>query len=165
MNRSLFIIPLSKTSKSQKNGHMLHCLGTTALYLYTTLISFGYYSEGQLQKDVWATLTTWKIVHLPVVERFEYVGIANWCLIILPNACLALWCATRLLKQTYRLPQRIGVYLVGAIAVCIIPIFDTRQEIDLLNSLLGNFGFIVNFIYLPLLLILIWMVKKVKKKT
>lgn len=161
----LIYYPFIKDKQKSKKWAHAALLGTTALYLYTTLISFGYYSEGQLQKDVWATLTTWKIVHLPVVERFEYVGIANWCLIILQNACLALWCATRLLKQTYLLPQRIGVYLVGAIAVCIIPIFDTRQEIDLLNSLLGNFGFIVNFIYLPLLLILIWMVKKVKKKT
>ncbi|QQZ10461.1 GerAB/ArcD/ProY family transporter [Heyndrickxia vini] len=167
MGYESFIIyyPFIKDKQKSKKWAHLALLSSTGLYLYTALISFGYYSEEQIQKYVWATLTTWKIVHLPVVERFEYVGIANWCLIILPNACLALWCATRLIKQTYRIPQRIGVYVVGAIALFIIPIFKSREQINLINNLLGSLGFVINFIYIPFLFICVWIVKKVKNKT
>ncbi|MES1046476.1 GerAB/ArcD/ProY family transporter [Heyndrickxia oleronia] len=155
---------IKEPNKSKKWAH-IGLFSSTALYLYTTLISFAYYSEEQIQKYIWATLSTWKIVHLPVVERFEYVGIANWCLIILPNVCLALWCASRILKQTYKISQRKGVFIIAALSLLIIPLLRTRQQINMINSILGNLGFLINFIYIPFLLILVWLLKKVKLKS
>lgn len=160
----LIYFPFIKDRNKSKKWAHLALMSTTAVYLFTTIITFSYYSEEQLQKYIWSTLSAWKIVHLPVVERFEYIGIANWCLIILPNACIALWSATRMLKQTYRIPQRKGVYILGAFALIIVPLLRTRQQIDYLNTIIGILGFLINFIYIPLLLLLIWLKKKVKKK-
>ncbi|MFB7304348.1 GerAB/ArcD/ProY family transporter [Heyndrickxia sporothermodurans] len=116
------------------------------------------------QESIWPTLTTWKIVHLPVVERFEYIGIANWCLIILPNTALALWCGSRLIKQTFKITQKKGVLILCAIPIIIVPFLKTRQQIDILNNVFGHLGFLINFIYIPFLLVLVWLAKKVKAK-
>lgn len=166
MGYEAFLIysPFVKNTNQSKKWAYLALLVSLLMFLYTAVLTFGYFSEEMLQRYVWPTLTTWKIVHLPVVERFEYVGIANWCLIILPNTALALWCGSRLLKQTFNFSQKKGVVILCAIPLIIVPFFKTRQQIDMLNNVFGHTGFLINFFYIPFLLILVWLVKKVKAK-
>ncbi|MGE8206559.1 GerAB/ArcD/ProY family transporter [Heyndrickxia sp. NPDC080065] len=156
--------PFVKDQQKSKKWAYGSILVSSLMFLYTAVISFAYYTEEQIQKYIWATLTTWKIVQLPIVERFEYIGIANWCLIILPNTSLALWCGSRMIKNTFKISQRKGVLLISVISLIIVPFFKTRNQINKLSYLLGNIGFLVDYIYIPSLLILIWLVKKVKKK-
>ncbi|MGE6257501.1 GerAB/ArcD/ProY family transporter [Heyndrickxia sporothermodurans] len=160
----LVYYPFIKNYEKSKKWAFISLTTSCVLFLYIAVISFAYYSEEQIQKYIWATLTTWKIVHLPVVERFEYVGIANWCLIILPNTSLALWCASRLVKQTLKISQRKSIYVLSLIAFIGVQFFITRQQIDILSTLVGKIGFLVTQIYIPILFILLIIVKKVKKK-
>ncbi|KQL53160.1 spore gernimation protein GerB [Heyndrickxia shackletonii] len=154
---------IKEPKKSKKWAHLGLCY-SLLFYFYMTIICFAFYGEEQLQKDIWATLTTFKIVHFLVVERFEYIGIANWCLVILPNICLSLWCATRLLKRTMKIKQKYGVWILSGIILICCPLFNNRLQINLLNAITGNTGFILNFIYIPILFLLASIVKKVKKK-
>jgi spore germination protein AB len=154
---------LKNGNKSKKWAHA-SLLFTTITYTALTLVSFAFFSEKQLEKTVWATLSMWKIVHLPFVERFEYIGIANWCLVILPNICIAMWCASRIAKRSFHLHQRKTLVILSAI--CIIGgslIFD-RQQINTLNDITSKVGFYVNFVFIPLLFFMILLMKKVKKK-
>ena len=41
---------------------------------------------------------------------------------------------------------------------------STRAEVSLLNDITGQIGFVFNFIYIPLLLVVVMIVKKVKKR-
>ncbi|WP_066231817.1 GerAB/ArcD/ProY family transporter [Heyndrickxia sporothermodurans] len=166
MGYEAFLIysPFVKNTNQSKKWAYLALLVSLIMFLYTAVLTFGYFSEGMLQKYIWPTLTTWKIVHLPVVERFEYIGIANWCLIILPNTALALWCGSRLIKQTFKITQKKGVLILCAIPIIIVPFLKTRQQIDILNNVFGHLGFLINFIYIPFLIVLVWLAKKVKAK-
>jgi spore germination protein AB len=157
--------PFIKDPKKSKKWAHSGLLFSTILYLYITIITFAFYAQRQLQKDVWATLTTFKIVHFPVVERFEYIGIANWCLIILPNVSLSLWCASRILKKTLKIKQKKGVVILSALILFGCLMLKTRLHIDLLNNFVGNIGFLINFVYVPILFLLLKIVKKVKKKS
>jgi spore germination protein AB len=154
---------IKNPEKSKKWAH-LAILSTTILYTVLTIITFAYFSEGQLEKTVWATLSMWKIVQMPFVERFEYIGIANWNLIILPNICIALWCSSRILKRTVNIKQKKGVILIALLCLVSLSFFETRDQINWLNDLTGRIGFYLNFIYIPFLLVIVLIVKKVKKK-
>jgi hypothetical protein len=159
----VFFYPFIKNPEKSKKWTHFGLIFTMILYLYTVFVSFSFYTEEQLSKDIWATLTTFKIVHLPVAERFEYIGIANWCLIILPNVCLALWCATRIFKRTIKLNQRIGVILISVLALIIMMFFKTRGQIDNLNTIVGGVSFLLDYFYIPLLTVILLLVNKLKK--
>ncbi|WP_433744289.1 GerAB/ArcD/ProY family transporter [Falsibacillus pallidus] len=154
---------IKEQGKSKKFAHF-GLFSTTLVYLYTALITFGYFSQGQLQKTIWATLSLWKIVELPFVERFEYIGIGNWCLIIMPNICISLWCASRIIKKTFPISQKWAVIILSAACLMVVTLFNTRLQVNTLNDMMGKIGFYLNFIYLPLLLILLLIIRKVKKK-
>lgn len=161
----LMLYPFIKEAKkSQKYAHW-GLLTTTAVYTLIAIISFAFFSEKQLEKTVWATLSMWKIVEMPFVERFEYIGIANWCLIILPNVCITLWCASRILKRMTPLKHRHSLVITILICLSTLTFFTTRKQVNFLNNMTGQIGFYINFIYIPLLLVLVILMKKVRKKS
>lgn len=159
----LFYPFVKNAPKSQKWAHIAVFL-TTMIYTILAIITFSYFSEAQLAKSIWATLEMWKIVKLPFVERFEYIGIANWNLVILPNICISLWGASMILKRAYKLQQKKGVILLAVLCLILINFFDTRAKINLLNDWTGKIGFGVTFLYIPFLFIATMIARKVKSK-
>lgn len=160
----IFFYPFIKEpEKSQKWAH-LGVLLTTTIYTLLAIITFTYFSEEQLARSIWATLEMWKIVSMPFVERFEYIGIANWNLIILPNIVIALWASSMIIKRTIKLQQRKGVIILAIVCLLAINFFDTREKINILNDWTGKIGFGITYIYIPLLFISTMIAKKVKSK-
>ncbi|MGP1907145.1 GerAB/ArcD/ProY family transporter [Metabacillus sp. JX24] len=153
---------IKKPEKSIKWAHAGVAV-TTLLYLIIMLFSIIYFSEEQLQKNVWATLTIWKIVEMPFVERFEYIGIANWNLVILPNVCLTLWCASRGMKQLLKVKQKYTILIVLAVSYAGINFMNSREQINTLNSFLGEVGFYVFIGYIPMLYLCTLIYRKLKK--
>lgn len=160
----IFFYPFIKEpQKSQKWAH-LGVLLTTIIYTILAIITFTYFSEEQLARSIWATLDMWKIVSMPFVERFEYIGIANWNLIILPNIIIALWASSMILKRAFKLQQKKGVIILAFVCLLAINYFDTRQKINLLNDWTGRIGFGITYLYIPFLFIATMIAKKVKSK-
>ncbi|MDQ0200516.1 GerAB/ArcD/ProY family transporter [Neobacillus ginsengisoli] len=160
----LFIYPFIKEPKKSKKWAHLGVLYTTLLYTLLSIITFAYFSEVQLQKNIWSTLTMWKIVEMPFVERFEYIGIANWNIVILPNFCIAIWCGSRILKRVTNLKQKKGAIIICLVILIAINIFNTREVINTLTTYTGRIAFFINYGYIPLLFFLVLLVKKVKQK-
>ncbi|MCJ8009391.1 GerAB/ArcD/ProY family transporter [Lederbergia wuyishanensis] len=159
----LYYYPFIQNPKKSKKWAHLALLFTCFIYLYITFISFGYYSEPQLQHIIWATLSIWKIVKLSFMWRFEYIGIATWFFAILPNICIPLWCASRIMKKTFKMTQRSALIWISALLLFLVPLLQTRQQIYNFLSLINKAGIFLNFIYIPLLLVIVIIVKKVKK--
>lgn len=159
----LFVHPFIKTPEKSKKWAQFGILFTTIYCLYLAILTFAYFPEEQLQKNIWSTLTMWKIIEMPFVERFEYIGIANWAIIILPNICIALWCASRLAKQIFSIKQKTALPFLAGICLIVTSSLLTRNHINLLLNLVGQIGFYFNFVYIPLLFFAILIVKKVKK--
>jgi spore germination protein AB len=160
----IFFYPFIKDApKSQKWAHLGVFL-TTIIYTILAIITFSYFSEAQLAKSIWATLEMWKIVSMPFVERFEYIGIANWNLIVLPNICISLWASSMILKRAFKLRQRKGVVILAIVCLIAINFFDTRAKINFLNDWTGRIGFGVTYLYIPFLFIATKIAKKVKSK-
>ncbi|MFD2680234.1 GerAB/ArcD/ProY family transporter [Bacillus seohaeanensis] len=160
----LLIYPFIKEGKASQKWAQWGLFASTLVYTLIGIISFAFFSEGQLKKTVWATLSMWKILELPFVERFEYIGIANWCLIILPNACIAIWCASRIVKRATPLKQSTSLIWLSLVCLSVLTLFPNREKIDMLNNILSQTGFYINFVYIPFLFVLILVIKRVKKK-
>ncbi|WP_313804952.1 GerAB/ArcD/ProY family transporter [Cytobacillus sp.] len=160
----LFFYPFIKNPEKSKKWAHLAILTTTLLYTGLMMLTLSFFSEEQLRKSIWATLTMWKIVQMPFVERFEYIGIATWSLVILPNFCISLWVASRLLKRIFNVQQKKGVILISIISLIVINFIKTREQVGLINDYTGKVGFIFTFFYIPILLAAVLIVKKVKKK-
>jgi hypothetical protein len=145
---------VSNPEKSKKWAH-LGVFITSAIYLFLAVVTFAYFSEGKLGKNIWATLSIWKIIELPFVERMEYIGIANWCLIILPNVCVFLWCASRLAKRIFHVKHKTTLMVITVLVFITLQLFEDRKLINDLNNYLGQIGFYLGYLYIPCLYVIV----------
>jgi spore germination protein AB len=160
----LFFYPFIKNPEQSKKWVHIGLLVTTFIYTGLTVISFAYFPPRLLERSIWPTLEMWKIVRLPFVERFEYLGIANWALLILPNVAITLWAASRGVKQVYHISQKKAVILIALICLMISMQIPTRERIQIFLNLDSQVGFALTFLYTPILYFSILIKKKVKAK-
>ncbi|WP_102275238.1 GerAB/ArcD/ProY family transporter [Cytobacillus massiliigabonensis] len=159
----LMYYPYIKHPKqSQKWAHLGNLL-TAVIYLFILIITIGFFSEKQVSKQIWATLSLWKIVEMPFVERFEYIGITSWVLIILPNICFSVWASTKGIQKIFKLkPKKVAVVILG-ILFCSTVAVEGRENIDLLNNSMSYLGLCLVFIYLPSLTIISFFISKIRR--
>ncbi|MFD1020901.1 GerAB/ArcD/ProY family transporter [Thalassobacillus hwangdonensis] len=136
---------------------------TTMIYLSTALVTFIYYSEEQLDHVIWPTVTLWKIVDFTFIQRFEFVGIAAWVVVVMPNVCLALWGASRIPKRMFRVKQRhvIWVFLLLLFGASIL--IEGRKAVDTLNNFTSEAG-LYFLLYIPVLFLLVIIRERVDKR-
>ncbi|MCI4060896.1 spore germination protein, partial [Bacillus cereus] len=66
-------------------------------------VSIMYYSEGQLNRTNWPTITMLKIIKDPFIQRFEYIIIFVCFLIILTNLCITIWSSCQTKKRSFQI--------------------------------------------------------------
>lgn len=157
--------PFIKEKRKAQKYMQIGLLYTTLLYLAVMIISLSYFSGGQLERTIWGTLSLFKIVRLPFIERFEYVAITFWMLIILPNLMLFLWSASRGITRILGKERRkMVIWIVAIILFGCIQLFVTREQINKLNDYFAQIAFIVVICYPIFLFLLVWLRKKVFRK-
>ncbi|MFE8697487.1 GerAB/ArcD/ProY family transporter [Cytobacillus sp. FJAT-53684] len=149
-------------NKSQKWAHLGHLL-TVIIYLFILVITIGYFSEQQVSKHIWATLSLWKIIEMPFVERFEYIGITSWILIILPNICLSVWAATRGVQRIFNIKPKKVMIIMLIILICSTIAIKGRVNIERINSYMSILGLCLVSIYIPLLTLLSFLLSKIRR--
>ncbi|MGV2623244.1 UNVERIFIED_CONTAM: GerAB/ArcD/ProY family transporter [Halobacillus marinus] len=142
---------IKKKSESKKWAHF-GVFYTTLIYLVTAIVAFSYFNEEQLKHTTWGTVTLWKIIDVGFVARFEYIGIALWVFVVIPNICLALWAASRIPKRVFSVRQRHVLWLYCTILLIAAILVDDRASINRLNTFTGEIGFCF-FVYVPVLFI------------
>ncbi|WP_078380485.1 GerAB/ArcD/ProY family transporter [Sutcliffiella halmapala] len=160
----LFYYPFIKEAKSSQKWAQLGALLTMLTYLLIIVISLCYFSEEQLSKQLWATLTLWKIVEMPVVERFEYIGITSWAVIILPNVCLLFWAASRGFKKIFHMNQKHAMMGIIVLVLILSFFFIKREDILTLSKWTTRVGLYSEFVYVPILFLLYLILSKVRRK-
>lgn len=160
-----FFYPFIKNVEtSQKWAHLGNVI-TVSIYLVIGIVSFAYFAEPYIKIAEWATLTLWKVVELPFLARFEYIGVTTWLFIILPSLCLWLWATSRGMKHMIpQLRQKKILYVMVAVLLVCSGLFQTREEISLLNTISSRVGLYFLGFYIPLLYIMM-LVKKEGRKS
>ena len=142
-----FIKKAKKSQRWAQTGHSFSIL----IYLITGIVSLLYFSQSQLKETIWATLTLWKIIDSPIIERFEYAGISFWLFVIIPNLCIIMWSTSWGLKQVTPIKQRHGLVLLLGITFIACIMLSNRTQIDFLNKYTSVAGSIMVYLYIPFL--------------
>ncbi len=160
----MFFYPFIKKPQESKKWVHVGVLTSTFINTGLAIISFIYFPPGLLQRSIWPTLEMWKIVSLPFVERFEYLGIANWTLVIVSNVAIALWCASRIAKRVYKITQRKAVLIVAIMCLLFVLQVDTSERMKIIFHINTKIGIVAAYIYTPLIYLLMLIKQKVKAK-
>jgi spore germination protein (amino acid permease) len=160
----LFFYPFIKKPEKSKKWVHISLFATTCIYTGLAIISFAYFPPKLLERSIWPTLEMWKIVRLPFVERWEYLGMANWALLILPNVAILLWAASRGTKLVYHLSQRKAVIFIALLCLMIVVQIPTHERMNFVLNLDSYVGFALAFLYPPILYLSLLIKKKVKSK-
>jgi spore germination protein (amino acid permease) len=149
---------LKEKGKVTKFAH-LGIAATNLLYLIIILITICYFSPGQLENTIWPTLSLFKIVKLPFIERTEYVAVSFWLLIILPNLMLYLWAAVRGVRRTFEKKAKGLIWCFSFVIFLGSLFFNTRPKINQFNDLFASMTFYIAFCY-PFILYFFALIKK-----
>lgn len=152
----------NEKKKVQKYAH-LGLLATLFLYLSVMLVSLSFFSVGQLERTVWATLTLFSIIKLPFIERIEIITICFWMIIILPNLCLYAWAAYRGIIRLINVKETKFIWSFSFFIFLASISIQSRTRINEITSIISQISFYIIFVY-PILLYILAVVKKSLKK-
>jgi spore germination protein (amino acid permease) len=153
---------IKNPDRSQKWAHF-GLLFTSLLYLIIALISFVFFSEGQLNHTIWPTLTQMKIAKFPLIERVEFIVVSFWLLLVLPNISVKIWAGCRAIKKVINVKQRISLFIVLVLFFIIANVLKERSQIERLNEIYSNIAFYFVYLYIPFLFLYIHIKHKITK--
>ncbi|UHA73815.1 GerAB/ArcD/ProY family transporter [Paenibacillus sp. 481] len=123
------------------------------LYLVVMVISLGYYTPYQLENNSWGTLTLFKIVHFSFLERFEYILIMLWFIVVLANLMIWSWLITSSINKTFNFKRKHVYVMLMIVLFTASEWIQTGDELAVLSTWLGYLANVVSFIYPAVLLI------------
>ncbi|MFJ7755082.1 GerAB/ArcD/ProY family transporter [Peribacillus muralis] len=154
---------LKNAGTSQKFAHG-GALLSTLLALLIYMVSIVFYSERQLELTLWPTLTITSIIEFPFIQRFEYIIISWWTIIIIPNMVIPLWSASRGLKRMFDIQQKYPLWVMFSLILLVNIFFFDIDSLYILNKIINPYCVSFLIIYLPLLYICL-QIKKSKKRS
>ncbi|CAH0309987.1 GerAB/ArcD/ProY family transporter [Peribacillus simplex] len=159
----LMFYPFIKNAKkSQKYAHG-GALATTLLILLIYFVSTVFYSQEQLVLTLWPTLSLTSVIEFPFIQRFEYITVSWWAIVIILNMVIPLWAASRGVKRLFNVQQKYPLWVMSIIILLVNIFFFDVDSLFILNKMINPYWVCFLVIYLPLLLILI-SIKKWRKR-
>lgn len=153
-----FIFPFLKEKNKILFFSQLAVWFTTLLILFSTVISILFFSPKELERHIWPIVSMISSVHFPFIERFEFIAVSLWIIVIFPNLCIYLFISSKGVKQIFHLKQKHGIWVISII-IFITSLFITKRvDNDLFFDQVGQVGFYLWFIY-PIFLYFISIIK------
>lgn len=156
----LIYFPFIKArNQSAKWGH-LALIFSTIVYTSIAIVTFMFFTQEKLEYLIWPTLTMIKILRFSFLERFEFIFIVAWLLVIIPVMCIYLWSAVRCIKVT--MPKLKATYVLIGFLVILFIINSFLVEIEythMMRKLSGYIGLSILYGYIPFLFIIAFIKK------
>ena len=134
------------------------------LILLSTTIAIGFLSPDELQRRIWPLLNLYKVQTSPIIERLDYVVIAEWMMVVLPKAILLMWCISYIAIRMYNFPKKASIYVFSILILVCIPFFNEHFVIQKLIDSTKYIAYGLVYIYPLFLLPLVVIKKRVHRK-
>ena len=147
-----FIFPFIKEKKKLHVISQLAIWFTTLLVLIATVISILFFSPKELEKHIWPIVSMISTVHFPFIERFEFIAVSLWILVIFPNLCITLFISSKGVKQIFHLKLKHGIWVISIIIF--IRVFLSQKELTItfclikLVKLAFTYGLSIQYSYI-----------------
>ncbi|PCK21245.1 amino acid transporter [Bacillus pumilus] len=160
----LVYYPFIKHAKTSQTFAHMGALFTTCLNLLVFLVSIAYYSSAQLKLTKWPTLTLTSIVKLPFIQRFEFIEVSLWLLLIVPNIAIPLWAASRMAKQVFQTSQRMTLIVLSILILVMFSFFIGATSFEAFNKWVEYSGYILVYGLIVCMIIGLMLKKRWVKK-
>ncbi|WP_413375028.1 GerAB/ArcD/ProY family transporter [Alkalihalobacillus sp. 1P02AB] len=147
----LVYFPFLKNGDRSKKWANAGLIYTTSLYTIVAIVSLTYFSLEQIIHYRWPTLEMIKIFDLPFIERFEYIFIFCWLIVIIPTICVPLWSICRMNKKAFNIKPRITLMISLVVLLFGSILIDNHIKIEATSELVSNIGFYFIYLYIPFL--------------
>ncbi|MEH6954773.1 GerAB/ArcD/ProY family transporter [Neobacillus drentensis] len=158
----LMFYPFIREVKSSKKFAHLGVLFTTILYTISAIISFTFYSESQLKETIWPELSLTKVIRLSYLERFEYLYISMYIIIVSALLSLLLWCSSRGLKRIFKKKQKYFLIVLSLLSVILSQLINEQIK-EVLDKIVTQMNIWIFYGYIPVLLVLFTLLKRGKQ--
>ncbi|WP_245831826.1 GerAB/ArcD/ProY family transporter [Oceanobacillus senegalensis] len=155
----LVIYPFISNKQKLKLPSFLAVGWTTFLVFLVTMLVIGYYSYYQILRREWAVLGLFKTQNLTFIERFDYIVVAEWMMVVIPNMILLMWAMTYGMKRLYNVQQKTTLYIGSGILLFGSIFADEHFRVQKIIDLSAQFGLWIVYVY-PFLLLPIVLFKK-----
>lgn len=155
-----FIVNKEKAGKSVFFGFSWF----TFVVLLFTILVIGFLSPTQLERRIWPVLNIYKIQTTPIIERMDYIVVAEWMMVAVPKVILLTWCITHIAKRIYKIPTKISVYVTAGMILILIPFFTEHFAIQHLIDSIRYVAYGLVYVYPLLLLPLVLIKKKIRRR-
>lgn len=150
----LVFFPFIRPSDKHAKWAHLGLLFTTLQFAFITVSTLLYFSQGLLQQTLYPLLVETKIIQFPFAERFEFLFIFGWFIIIIPSICISIWSCTRIMKKVMNLKPSTSLPCILITFFIAVLLFNDRIKVDELSRFVTGLGFYFLYGYIPLLFIL-----------
>lgn len=155
----LMYYPFIKDAKSSQKFAHLGVLFTTLLYTVSAIVSFTFYSESQLNETLWPELSLTKIIRLSYLERFEYLYISMYLIIVTALMALLLWSSTRGLKRIFNKKQKYFLIVLSLLSVILSQLINDQFK-EILDKYVTQLNLWIFYGYIPILLLIFTVLKR-----
>ncbi|MCA0983963.1 spore germination protein [Halobacillus yeomjeoni] len=159
----LFVYPYIKNKKAVHLPIQSAIFLTIFLTMLVMVVSIGYFSPDQLKETVWATLALFKIVSFSIIERFDFIAVALWMMVIIPNLVIIGWMILHSLNRMFYVSKKKSLFMISGLLFLASLIIEYRSYINLLTDWTAKIGFWLVFVY-PLFIYFILQIKKLWRK-
>ncbi|MCR8641308.1 spore germination protein [Paenibacillus sp. N1-5-1-14] len=159
-----FVYKRVKDKENVMKYTQVSVLYTNILHLFIMLVSIVYYSDQQLLKTIWASITPLKIIKYPFLERIEFVVTPLWMFVVLPGLMLMAWMLLRGTSFLFGWHQKATLYGMAMIVFVASSMIRNRGQINAINDYLGFIAISVSYIYPCLLLAITYLAEWRKSK-
>ncbi|GFZ88707.1 germination protein GerB [Paenibacillus marchantiophytorum] len=159
-----FLYPFIRDPQNTNRYAQIGVLLSNLFYLFVMTISIVYYSQNQMPKTIWATFSFLKIIRFPFLERFEYIAIPIWMLILVCNLMLFTWVILRGMKRVFQINQKRSLAVFCVLLFASSFLFHKHGQVYKMNSLMNSVSTYVILYYPPLLFLLVKTVHAIKKR-
>jgi spore germination protein (amino acid permease) len=155
----MFFYPYIKEKRKSMRYVQIANLFTTLMFSFITLVSIVFFAGDSLKAVIWPVLSMFKIVRLPNLERFEFIAVSFWMLIILPNMCLYLWAASKGFSRILKRKQKTGIWFFAILTFGATFLIQARYQMNMVTDIIAKTGFYTAICY-PVVLAMIVLMKK-----
>lgn len=156
---TFILYPFLKKKQMASAGIVISYGLTMLMYLFITVICFVYFSPDEIMAYNEPTINVLKTIEFKFIARIEVLFIAFYLLIFslswIPTMYMSVFCTTWLIgKQDHRNHLRLLWLFIAVGTYFFMPTFFQSER---MNTLLGQIGFVVEYIVPSCLLLYIWL--------